>query len=97
MHKIYTLFKQGPQMGRTGAQRDSELLLTYLVIVVTIVISMRVKYISTEARPYLIDILIPHCMQQEVRVPVILPIPYFCIEAFSIFLVIKKLIYFPLQ
>ena len=70
---------------------------TYFIIVVAFVISMRVEYIFTEARPYLINILIPHSMQQEIWVSIGLLIAHFCIEAFPSFLIVKKLIYFPLQ
>lgn len=97
---INKLLKKDLHNTRTQTCRQRDLqrncLLTYFKIVVAFVISMRVKYIFTKTRPYLINILIRHCMHQEVRVPVILPMAYLCIEAFSTFLVIKKLIYFPL-
>ena len=84
---------------RNYSKKDSmkKQLRTYFIIEVAGVITMRVKYIFTEARPYLIDILIPHSMQQKVRIAIVLPIANFCIEAFSSLLILKKFIYFSLQ
>lgn len=57
--------------------------LTYFIVEVTFVISMRVEYIFVEARSYLINVLISDSMQQEIRISVFLSIPHLCIKASS--------------
>lgn len=76
---------------------SKRVLTTYCVIVVGLIISMWVKYIFTEVRPYLIDILIPHSMAQEIRISVVFFIANLYIKAFSLPLQRKKLIYLLLQ
>lgn len=71
--------------------------MTYCIIEVAFVIPMGVKDISAEARTHLIDLLICHSVLQEVRVPVVLPVPQVGIETLSNPLVSKELVYLLLR
>ena len=70
---------------------------TYLIIVVSFVIPVRIKDILAETGPYLINFLIPHSMLQEVRISVILPVAHFSVKALSRSFVRKESVNFLLH
>lgn len=71
--------------------------MTYFIIVVTWVITFRVKYFFIKASSCLNYPLISYSMLQKIRITVVLQLTQFSIEAFPSFLKREKLDYLVLK